>query len=95
MSHKFDIVRETIFTERSTVLAEKENTYTFRVLARANKLEIKQAVEAAFHVKVAGVRIITVHPKRKLDRQRGITGRSPGYKKAMVKLAQGYSIEFA
>lgn len=95
MSHRYDIVRETIFTERSTVLAEKENTYTFRVLARANKLEIKQAVEAAFNVKVAGVRIVTVHPKRKLDRQRGIVGRSPGYKKAMVKLAKGYSIEFA
>jgi len=52
-------------------------------------------VEAAFHVKVVDVRIVNVHPKRKVDRQRGIVGRSPGYKKAMVKLAKGYSIEFA
>ena len=95
MTHKFDVIRETIFTERSTVLAEKENTYTFRVLPHANKVEVKQAVEAAFHVKVVDVRIVNVHPKRKVDRHRGIVGRSPGYKKAMVKLAKGYSIEFA
>ena len=94
MLHNYDIIREAIFTERSTSFSEKANTYTFRVATGANKIQIKDAVEEAFHVKVAHVRIINVHPKQKMDRYRGIKGQTRGYKKAMVKLEKGHIIEF-
>jgi len=94
MNH-FDIIREAIFTERSTSVAETENVYTFRVHPSANKLEIKKAIEKAFKVKVDSIRTINVRPKRKMDRYRGIMGKTRSYKKAMVKLAEGHSIEFA
>ncbi len=92
--NNFEIIREAIFTERTTALAEKENTYTFRVPSNANKLEIKKAIEDAFHVKVHDVRTINVKPKLKLDRYRGLYGKTRRYKKAMITLAQGHKIEF-
>ncbi len=94
MKSNYDIIREAIFTERTTALAEGNGVYTFRVPREANKIEIKRAVEAAFSVEVENVRTINVKPKKKLDRYRGIVGRSRHYKKAMVKLVKGHSIEF-
>ncbi len=94
MLSNYDIIREAVFTERTTNLSEKENVYTFRVKNSANKLQIKAAIEEAFHVKVVEVRTVNVHPKRKMDRYRGIIGKTRGFKKAMVKLAKGDLIEF-
>lgn len=91
----YDVIQETIFTERSTMVSERDNVYTFKVKSEANKLQIKQAVEAAFNVKVDTVRTVTVHPKKRIDRYRGIMGKTKGFKKALVKLAPGHSIEFA
>ncbi|MBD3266527.1 50S ribosomal protein L23 [bacterium] len=95
MPHKWEIIKEAIFTERSTVLSESENTYTFKVHPAANKLQIKEAVEAAFDVRVVDVRTTTRKPKMTMDRYRGIRGKTTHLKKAMVKLAQGDKIEFA
>ncbi len=95
MATIYDIIQEAIFTERSTVLSEQDNIYTFRVKRDANKLQIKKAVEEAFNVKVENVRTANVRPKRRFDRYRGIMGKTRGYKKALIKLAPGYSIEFA
>lgn len=92
--NKYDIIREAIFTERTTAQAEKQRVYTFRVPTYANKLEIKHAIEQAFNVKVEDVRTINVKPKLKLDRYRGLYGQTRQYKKAMVKLAKGYEIQF-
>jgi len=92
--NKYRIIREAVFTERSTNLSEKHNTYTFKVVPHANKLQIKEAVEKAFNVKVAEVRTVNVRPKGKRDRYRGITGKTRHFKKAMVKLEKGHSIEF-
>ena len=91
----YDVIREAVFTERSTTMSETDNTYTFKVRTDANKLQIKEAVETAFNVKVAVVRTISVHPKRRIDRYRGIEGKTKAIKKALVKLAPGNSIEFA
>ncbi|MBI1386856.1 MAG: 50S ribosomal protein L23 [bacterium] len=91
----YDVIQEAVFSERTTTLSEKENTYTFKVHRDANKLQIKDAVETAFNVKVADVRTVNVRPKRKMDRYRGIVGKTRRYKKALVKLAPGSSIEFA
>ncbi|MGC9326454.1 MAG: 50S ribosomal protein L23 [Candidatus Hinthialibacter sp.] len=92
--NNYDIIREAIFSERTTALAEKQRTYTFRVPRSANKLEIKQAVEQAFHVQVDSVRTINVKPKIKTDRYRGLNGQTRRFKKAMVKLAKGHEIQF-
>ncbi len=94
MKSNYDVIREAIFTERTTALAEGNGVYTFKVPVAANKIEIKRAVEAAFNVTVENVRTINVKPKKKLDRMRGIVGKTRHYKKAMVKLAKGNSIEF-
>ena len=63
----------------------------FRVATDATKPEIKAAVEGLFNVKVTAVN--TLHTKGKVKRVRGRAGRRPGYKKAVVSLAEGQSID--
>ena len=68
-----------------------QNRYTFKVHKDAHKTQIRQAVEELFDVKVVGVNIIKVQPKPK---RRGVTrGTKPGWKKAIVELKAGDSIE--
>jgi len=51
MPHKWEVIKEAIFTERTTALSENENTYTFKVHPKANKMQIKEAVERSFQCK--------------------------------------------
>ena len=68
-----------------------ENKYSFRVHEKAHKTQVRQAVEELFGVKVEGVNIVKVQPKPK---RRGFhRGRKPGWKKAIVQLREGDSIE--
>jgi len=68
-----------------------QNRYTFKVHPDAHKTQIRQAVEELFDVKVVGVNIVKVQPKPK---RRGLTrGRKPGWKKAIVELKAGDTIE--
>ena len=77
-------------TEKATDLAAK-NQYVFRVFPRANKIEIKKAVEEVYGVNVINVRIINIPRKpKKLGRT---SGWKKGYKKAIVKVKQGQKIE--
>jgi len=77
-------------TEKATNLAEK-NQYVFRVWQKANKNEIKKAIEDLYKVKVIDVKIINVPPKeRRLGR---ISGWKKGFKKAIVKIKGGQKIE--
>lgn len=88
---RFDIIREPVITEKSMQLVETNNSYTFVVDKKANKVEIKKAIEAIFNVTVVSVRTINVLPKKKrMGRYEGFTS---GYKKAIVKLVDGDSIE--
>jgi len=88
----FDIILAPIITEKSTRLMEK-NQYQFKVKKDANKTLIKQAIEEIYGVKVEKVRTIKVPEKpRRLGR---FFGKKPGYKKAIVTLKEGYSIEIA
>lgn len=76
-------------TEKATGMSEK-NCYTFKVFPYANKIQIKKAVESAYHVDVLKVRVINIPAKTKrLGRMRGKKG---GYKKAMVTVKQGQKI---
>ena len=88
-----DVIRRPLITEKSTGLREVANTVAFEVNRRANRIEVKAAVEVQFKVKVAEVRILTVHGK--VRRQGRFVGRRPDWKKAYVRLAPGEKpIEF-
>ena len=82
-------------TEKVNAQMEKESRYTFVVDKRANKLEIKQAVEDFYNVKVAAVNTIVVPAKSKsrFTKAGFISGRKPSYKKAVVTLQEGESID--
>ena len=86
------IIQEPVITEKASMLREG-NKYAFRVHPKANKLQIRQAVESIFSVKVESVRTIKVPSKPK--RQGMYLGRRAGWKKAYVTLQAGDSIEFA
>jgi len=91
MNHYRDIIKAPIITEKSANIASDGQSYVFKVDVKANKTEIKQAVEKIFNVKVSEVRTINVKPKKK--RVGRYTGMTSKYKKAIVKLAEGSSIE--
>ena len=80
-----------LMTEKSMQQKEDLNVVTFEVATGANKVEIRQAVEKIFSVKVAAVRTSKVRPKPK---RRGLSqGKTRGWKKAVVQLAPGERIE--
>jgi large subunit ribosomal protein L23 len=81
-----DVVVRPLITEKSTEMREERNIVAFEVDSRANKIEIKRAVEAQFKgVKVDEVRIAKMHGKER--RQGKFLGRRPDWKKAYVRLA--------
>lgn len=90
MDNYRDIIKAPIITEKSSDLAG-HNTYVFSVDTKANKTQIKQAVENIFGVKVENVNTINVKPKKK--RVGRYTGKTNRVKKAIVKLSEGSSIE--
>lgn len=88
----YDIIKAPIVTEKNTKIAQ-EGKYGFKVDFKANKTQIKQAVEALFKVKVTGVNIVNPKPKKKrVGRYSGTTKR---YKKAVVTLAEGSIIDLS
>jgi large subunit ribosomal protein L23 len=89
--NKWEIIKGPIITEKSNDLLEKENKYTFKVALDANKVEIKQAIEAIYGVKVLDIATIRVLPKRR--RVGKYEGFRPAYKKAIVKLAKDEKID--
>ena len=90
--NNYDIIFAPIITEKSAAMADEKNTYVFKVDVRANKTQIKQAIESAFNVKVEKINTLNVHPKTK--RVGRYTGKTNRYKKAIVKLAKGSTISF-
>ena len=91
MAHITDVLKKPVLTEKSMTLQAEENKYTFDVDVNANKIEIRQAVEAMFDVKVESVNVINVRPKSKrVGKYEGKTNRR---RKAIVKLKEGYSID--
>jgi len=85
------LIRKVLITEKGTVLREKQNQYTFEVARDANKIEIKQAIEKIFSVKVDDVRTMQMHGKEK--RQGRFAGRRSDWKKAIVTLKPDQKIE--
>lgn len=92
MAHITDVLKKPVFTEKTLRLQEKENKYTFDVDVKANKIEIRQAVEAMFDVKVESVSVMNIKPKKKrMGKYEGKTNRR---RKAIVKLAEGSEINY-
>ena len=86
-----EVLRRPLITEKMTTL-QAQNKYGFEVSSSANKIQIKQAVEKAFNVKVASVNVMVVPGKQKrLGRRMTLT---PDWKKAIVTLKQGHKITF-
>ncbi len=79
-------------SEKSTVVADSNQQFVFKVVPDANKLEIKKAVELMFDVKVDAVQVSNVKGKRKRVGQ--VAGRRADWKKAYVKLQPGQDIDF-
>ena len=90
MSNPRSIIQKPVITEKATILREG-NKYAFRVDPKANKVQIRQAIESIFDVKVESVRTIKVPSKPK--RQGLYAGHRAGWKKAYVTLRAGDSID--
>lgn len=85
-----EIIKAPVITEKSQI-AKSEGKYTFKVDPKATKLEIKDAIEKIFKVKVESVNTVNVHPKKKrVGRYSGMTNK---YKKAIVTLVNGNKID--
>ena len=88
--HPYDVIIRPLITEKATILAG-DSKYAFQVDRRANKNQVKKAVETAFNVKVTKVNTMNVHGKRRRIGARAT--KAPDWKKAIVTLAAGDTIQ--
>jgi large subunit ribosomal protein L23 len=86
------IIKRPLLTEKGTTMGEDENKVLFEVTLQANKIEIRKAVEKIYGVKVMSVRTLKV--RGKIKRVGRNVGKRPNWKKAVVTLAEGSSIDF-
>jgi large subunit ribosomal protein L23 len=86
------LIRRPVITERASELQEKYQKYVFEVRSNANKIDIQRAVESQFDVDVEKVNTVSMHGKVK--RMGRFVGRRADWKKAIVTLAEGQSIDF-
>ncbi|MBI2467939.1 MAG: 50S ribosomal protein L23 [Candidatus Rokubacteria bacterium] len=91
MRNSRQIVLRPLVTEKATTLKDAHNQVSFQVALDANKIEVRQAIEAIFKVRVTGVRTQVVFGK--LKRMGRYMGRRPSWKKAVVTLGPGSKIE--
>ena len=87
-----DIIKRPLITEKTSIQKAIANQLTFEVDRKANRVEIKKAIEGIFNVNVASVQ--TMHVKGKVKRRGPIVGKRRNWKKAIVKLMPGERIEF-
>jgi large subunit ribosomal protein L23 len=89
----YDLIRNPVITEKTTILSDEQNKFTFHVAYSAEKGSIKKAIEEIFQVKVKKVNIMNVKGKRK--KFKGIIGKQSDKKKAIVTLEKDCIIDFA
>ncbi|MEO6053403.1 MAG: 50S ribosomal protein L23 [Chthoniobacterales bacterium] len=94
MKEPHDIIDAIHLTERATLLSEKHNKYVFRVNPKANKIQIKKAIEQLFNKKVVAVNTANCEGKWKRLRTANY-GRKPNWKKAIITLKEGDKITLA
>jgi len=91
LDRAYQLVKHPIITEKGSDDTANRNAYHFRVPVDANKVEIRQAVERVFEVKV--LKVNCLHVKGKTRRRGWVAGQRPDWKKAMVVLAEGSTID--
>jgi large subunit ribosomal protein L23 len=89
---QYDIIRRPLVTEKTSIQKDTSNQVTFEVDRRANRIEIRRAIEHIFNVKVEAVR--TMQVKGKIKRRGRFLGKRRDWKKAIVTLKPGERIEF-
>ncbi|TDO21763.1 50S ribosomal protein L23 [Pedobacter duraquae] len=91
-----EFLKKPILTEKASALTEKSNRFTFQVEHKANKLQIKAAIEKMYGVNILAINTMVVNGKLKSRNTKGglVTGRSPKYKKAIVTLKDGETIDY-
>ena len=92
MMNIYQVIKEPHITEKANLQKEETNQITFRVHKKANKVEIRQAVETFYKTKVLEVRTMNVRGKKR--RMGRTVGKKSDWKKAVVRLAPGENIEF-
>jgi large subunit ribosomal protein L23 len=92
MNEPYDLIQTVQLTEKATLLSDSQNKYVFRVSPRANKIQIKQAIERLFNKKVVSVNTCNYAGKKKRER-RADFGRKAHWKKAIVTLREGDKID--
>jgi len=92
MKDIYQVIDTVLISEKATLLQEENNEYVFKVAREANKLEIKRAIEQLFGKKVAAVRTMNCSGKNKRKR-RADAGRTAHWKKAIVRLKDGESLD--
>ena len=93
VSHPSDVIYSPILTEESTIQSESHNKFSFRVNPRANKVQIREAVEELFNVRVSGVNTMNYMGKVGAGQSRGVPGRRAMWKKAIVTVQSGDTID--
>lgn len=92
-SQQVDVLVAPIISEKSTIAADKEQRYVFKIMKQATKHQVKNAVESLFNVEVDSVHVLNVKGKKK--RFGKTLGQRSDWKKAYVKLKPGHDINFA
>ena len=92
MKNEYQIIQKILLTEKGSILSETLNKFSFRVHPDANKLEIRKAVEELFDVKVTAVNTMNCLGKKKRERTANY-GRTAAWKRAVVTLAEGSTID--
>lgn len=93
MTTIYDVIRRPLVTEKTNYQSSKLRQYTFEVAGDATRTLVKDALEVMFDVKVARVNILNTTAKRSRRRNRRLLVRDPGFKKAIVTLAEGSTLE--
>lgn len=96
MPVNMEILKKPILTEKASALTDKLNRYSFKVDHRANKLQIKEAVEKMYGVTVEAVNTIVVSGKMKTRHTKAgfVSGKTAKFKKAVITLRDGENIDF-
>ncbi|HZN62869.1 MAG TPA: 50S ribosomal protein L23 [Planctomycetota bacterium] len=92
MQNPYDTLRKPLVTEK-TMAGQQKGVYTFVVGMDVNKIDVKQAVEKIYTVKVASVRMVRVKGKSKRMKNMLLEGRRKDWKKAYVKLKEGFRLD--
>ena len=93
MTTIYDVIRRPLVTEKSNYQSNKLHQYSFEVTSEATRTLVKDAMETLFDVKVVRVNIVNTPAKRSRRRNRRLSVRAPGIKKAIVTLAEGSTLE--